>query len=72
MVYRELDLAVGESLQVGSVVVTVVDIEGDSLIIRVDRGDSGPTLERLPIGPVATVGGMGGGSRAGNGPAQPR
>ena len=52
MELQELDLAVGDVVQIGDYTVTVLDIENDDVTLRVDRpdviddGDIGSTVLR--------------------------
>ncbi|MCX7411788.1 MAG: hypothetical protein NTZ32_27250 [Planctomycetales bacterium] len=40
MELQELDLAVGDVVQIGEYTVTVIDIENDDVTLRVDQSDA--------------------------------
>jgi hypothetical protein len=42
-----MDLAVGDALQIGDCVMTVIDIDGDEVAFRIDYGASGPPAHEL-------------------------
>lgn len=39
---RQVELTVGESVRIGDVVVTIVEIEGDQIHVRIDDDDDPP------------------------------
>jgi hypothetical protein len=36
---RQVELSVGQTLQIGDVLMTIVEIEGDEIHVRLDNGD---------------------------------
>jgi hypothetical protein len=42
---REVELAVGESIEIGGIVVTLLEIEGDEIHLRFDADDGLPLAD---------------------------
>ncbi|MGQ0637090.1 MAG: hypothetical protein ACT4QC_20975 [Planctomycetaceae bacterium] len=53
MLESGIELAVGESVRLADHVLTILDIHGDEITIRVDRFDDDPLGESFAVGNLA-------------------